>query len=113
MSSDLKRQVGHRVQALREARGFTQEQLAGLIGRSVEAISKIERGKAFPAPDTFEVLSRHLSVAVRDLFPEAPTANDSRARLEARASVLVAGLSDKALEASLEILATLARLSPG
>lgn len=113
MRSDLKRQVGHRVAALREARGFTQEHLAGLVGRSVEAISKIERGKAFPTPETFEGLSDHLGVAVRDLFPTSEAPDDNRARLEARAGVLVGGLSDKALEASLEILAALDRLSPG
>lgn len=110
MTTDLKRQVGHRVAALREARGFTQEHLAELIGRSAEAISKIERGKAFPSPETFEGLSHTLNVPVRDFFPASDIIGDSRSRLEARANSLLAGLNDDTLEVCLDVLKALSRL---
>ena len=47
--------IGVRVRTLRKRRGLTQAELAGRIGRSVEALSVLERGRSTP---TLPVLGR-------------------------------------------------------
>ena len=66
MARDLKRQIGRQIAKARLARGLTQEGLAERTGRSVEAISNLERGKSFPSLDTLQSLSDRLGVPIRD-----------------------------------------------
>lgn len=65
---DLKERVGAKIKKLRTAQGLTQEALAELIDRSVDAVSQLERGINLPSLDTLERLSERLGVPVRDLF---------------------------------------------
>ena len=60
--------VGVRVRAIRKRRGLTQEKLAALVGRSVEAISTLERGRSQPTLETLERLSEQLDVPIREFF---------------------------------------------
>ncbi len=76
------RSFGARLKALREAAGFTQEELATIAGLSVHAVSALERGeRRRPHPETVRALSAALDLkpAVRDVFvgsarPPAPDA---------------------------------------
>ncbi len=65
------RPFGAQLKALRDAAGFTQEELATIAGLSVHAISALERGeRKRPQQDTVRALSAALDLApsVRDAF---------------------------------------------
>lgn len=109
MSSDLKRSVGFQIAKARLAKGLTQEQVAELTDRSVEAISNVERGKSFPSFATLVNLSEHLGVSVRDLFEDAPVPTSERGRLSLRLSVVAAALPDDALRLAVEQMEVLER----
>src|SRR5512145_272102 len=62
---------GAQLKALREAAGYTQEELATIAGLSVHAVSALERGeRRRPHVDTVRALSAALDLtgAVRDAF---------------------------------------------
>ena len=63
--------IGARVRTLRRRRGLTQEELAGRIGRSVETLSVLERGRATPTLPVLGRLSEALAVPLRDFFDPA------------------------------------------
>jgi predicted ATPase/DNA-binding XRE family transcriptional regulator len=71
MTSAAPGSFGARLKALREAAGFTQEQLATISGLSVHAVSALERGgRRRPHVETIRALSAalDLSPTVRDAF---------------------------------------------
>ena len=107
MEADLKRQVGHQVALARDARGLTQEQLAEMVGRSVEALSKIERGRTFPSPETLVRLADSLDVPIRDFFPRDSNANEARDTIEARLLTVAKRLDLGLLEIEVEHLEAL------
>ena len=83
----------------RERAGLTQSELADGINKSLETVSKIERGAVAPSFDTLTDLSRVLGVPVREFFGagefEASAGrNDPLVRLIDR----VAGLGDDDIE---------------
>jgi transcriptional regulator with XRE-family HTH domain len=59
-----------RMKQLRATRDMSQEALAEKSGRSIEAISNIERGKASPTLETLQQLAAALGVKVVDLLSE-------------------------------------------
>ena len=64
METDLKSIVGRNVRAAREASGMTQEQLAEAVGRHIDSISLVERGKALPALDTLIGISQSVGLSL-------------------------------------------------
>lgn len=60
--------IGRRVQALRRARGLSQEALAEAIDRSVDTISLVERGRAATRIETAVKLAEALGVDLVALF---------------------------------------------
>lgn len=42
---DIKKEIGSRIKAIRKAKGYTQEQLAELVGIEPPSLSYIETGK--------------------------------------------------------------------
>src|SRR5262245_48350939 len=73
---------GAQLKALREAAGFTQEELATIAGLSVQAISALERGeRRRPHPETVRALSAALDLggAARDALVESAHARDTAA----------------------------------
>lgn len=64
---DRKIRFGARLKAIRAQRGLTQERLAELIDRSVDAVSNMERGNSLPSLDTLLELSEKLDLPLRDL----------------------------------------------
>jgi len=68
---------GAQLKALREAAGFTQEELATIAGLSVQAVSALERGqRRRPHPETVRALSAALDLngATRDALIESARA---------------------------------------
>lgn len=92
---------GTHLKALRQSRNLTQEELADQIGRSVDAVSKIERGTSLPALDTVIRLSSALQTALSDLLAPLES-NDQksgqRVKLEAELIAMVALLTDEQLK---------------
>jgi len=62
--------VGEEVKRLRQAKGWTQEQLAVYAGSSQPTVNLLEAGKRNPSASTLEKLARALEVEVVDLFPK-------------------------------------------
>lgn len=74
---------GERLQALRKAKGLSQEQLAEGIAVSRQAVSKWETGESLPDTDKLLPLSRMLEVSVDALLreegdPVFPAADSAR-----------------------------------
>jgi len=65
---DIKGRVAERLKLLRKRRGLTQELLAERIGRSVDAVSNLERGMSLPNFETLDRLASELGVPIRDFF---------------------------------------------
>ena len=64
----LKKQLGRRIAALRQAADLTQAKLAEKSGYSLEFISLVERGINAPSVDGLERIAKTLRVSVKDLF---------------------------------------------
>jgi transcriptional regulator with XRE-family HTH domain len=107
---DLKRRIAIRLKTTRKARQLTQEDLAGLIGRSVDAVSNIERAKGLPSLDTLEAIAAKLEIPIAEFFenPRGRTKLTAR-RFEAlaRLSELGRRLSDRSLEIAVKQLEAL------
>ncbi|GEM_PF-2209914 len=69
--------VGEEVKRLRQAKGWTQEQLAVYAGSSQPTVNLLESGKRNPSATTLEKLARALEVEVADLFPKPQTPQPS------------------------------------
>lgn len=63
-----KHRLGVRVRTIRKQKGITQDQLAAKMGRSVDALSNIERGKSLPSFRTIEQLCEALEIDLKTLF---------------------------------------------
>lgn len=100
MSLTLSQKIGLRIRSLRKRKGITQEKLADLTEKTPETISNIERGVSAPSLQTLELLSRHLSAPIRELFDFDLSAAKSRRRaeLEEQLHGMVSQLGDEALE---------------
>ena len=95
----LSQRLGFRVRALRKRRRLKQEDLAGLIDRSVEAVSAIERGRSMPGYVTLARLAWALDVSPNVLFdvPEDADMSPVRAGLMAGIADRLRGLDDRSL----------------
>ncbi len=81
---------GSQLKALREAAGFTQEELATIAGLSVHAVSALERGeRRRPQVETVRALSAALDLtdSARDAFLASARARAPHAAVEELASV--------------------------
>lgn len=65
---DIKWDFGQHLKDIRENFGFTQEELAEMIGKAPSTIQKIESGKRFPRPDTIEKLCEVFNISCMELF---------------------------------------------
>ena len=107
MSEESAPDLGPRIRAIREQRGFSLRTLAERCGLSVNAISLIERGTNSPSIATLHKLATALEIRLTDLFerPEEHAVVFSRrdARLSARGpgvlmESLGIGLRDQQIE---------------
>src|SRR5262245_34041224 len=65
---EIRSRLGDNVKALRQSRGWTQEQLGERAGISYKFIGEIERGVGNPSVDYLDRLSQALEVDITDLF---------------------------------------------
>ena len=89
----LQQELGRQVRLHRERSGLSQVDLAEAIGRSVQMLGRIERGKSAPSLDTLEEIARVLQTPVRDFFGSGP-AEAGAGRIVQR----LAGLSPAEIE---------------
>ena len=68
MTLDIKKQLGARIKALRQAKGFSQEQFAEKLGIAPRTLCGIEIGKNFLKAGTLEKILGILNVTPQDLF---------------------------------------------
>ena len=69
-STDL--QLGPRIRALRQARGFTLRELAERAGVTESFLSQVEREVASPSIASVQRIARALDLAIAELFVEEP-----------------------------------------
>jgi transcriptional regulator with XRE-family HTH domain len=97
----LRRELGRRVRAGREAHGWSQEELAETIGVGAEMLSRYERGVKFPSHVTLVRLAKALGTTADALlgldagyYGEAPSGDLVRvvAKLSPTQQVAVASM---------------------
>ena len=86
----LQQELGRHVRRHRERVGMSQVDLAEAIGRSVQMIGRIERGKSAPSFATLEEIARVLETPVQDFFGPKELGRDDASvnRIMHRLSVL-------------------------
>ena len=77
--------TGSAIKGLREAKGYTQKQLADLVCVSDKAVSRWETGRGLPDITLLEPLAGALGVSVTELRAGAPVENRNRSGNPARA----------------------------
>jgi len=95
---DLKRRIATKLKIVRKSRKLTQDDLADLIGRSVDAVSNIERSKGLPSLETLQAIATRLENPIGDFFEETRRAGrqtDKRLALESQFYELGRTLSDR------------------
>ena len=96
---------------LRKRRGLSQEDLAGLMQRSVETVSNLERGVSLPSFTTLVRLAESLGVPIRDFFDfgdDATAADPRRQELLAALAEIARGLETDDLAVAVEQMDALA-----
>lgn len=74
-------QIGERIAFYRQRRGYTQSQLAGLVGRSTDWLSKIERGdRQIRRVDLLTDVAAALRVTLGDLMGQPVLLEDDKER---------------------------------
>jgi transcriptional regulator with XRE-family HTH domain len=88
----IQKRFGRRVRELREARGWTQEQLGRAAGLDAKHVGVIERGMKSSSFDAVEKLAAALRVDAHDLFLQdaraAGAVRELRSRVQPRFSTV-------------------------
>lgn len=64
------RAIGKRIQMIRRAKGYTQQQFAEMIGLSTNYLSDIERGKSLARLDKLVTIINSLECSADDVFSD-------------------------------------------
>ena len=92
---------------------MSQQDLAEQSGRSLDAVSAIERGKSLPNYETLERLANALGVDPQDFFDSGePNASALRTRLLTEITDALRSLSDEELKLASEMIRALERSKP-
>lgn len=76
--NEFNRLFGLHVKKLRKNVNLSQEDLADLIGKSVDTVSNIERGKTYPRIETIVQMANAFNVEIFEMFQvKALSHNDS------------------------------------
>jgi transcriptional regulator with XRE-family HTH domain len=113
---DLKNYIGRKIRSARLSQGLTQEALAERIGKAVETISNIERGRTHAGLATIEHIANTLGIPMRDFFEKSENnENLGQARLDMELMLQseASSLTDDNLRVTLELVRSLANKQPG
>lgn len=109
---DIRNRVALRIRTIRKARGLTQEDLAEMIERSVDAVSNIERGVSLAGYDTLERLAEGLGVPIAEFFTEPEPGRATRTETMERLVDAARTLDDENLGKAATIVEVLAGRVP-
>ena len=98
--------LGRRIRSLRKIRGYTQEELAEIIGINPKYLSSIERGEENPTLDLFIRLADGLKVELHEIFQFEHEAEQSE-RLRKKLKALMAEIKEEELARMVHILEAL------
>lgn len=102
--------IGEKIKQLRKARGVSQEQLAGVIGVSFQAVSKWETGTTAPDLGLIPPLASYFRVSIDELFDYKVWENEQRVEEIARKA---AKLLRDDVDAAYEVLQAGLKQFPG
>lgn len=109
---DTKSRLGLRLKAIRKQKKLTQDELATRMGRSVDALSNIERGKSLPSFATIEMLSQALDIPLKSLFDfDEVQLSHRKAQLIEEMRAIASQLSEADLELAVDQIRALQRRS--
>lgn len=109
MITEFGKALGAQIKRSREAKGFTQAQLAIALGKSVETISNFERGRTIPSLLTLNNLAGKLGISIASFFVAEGEATPST-ETTSKAAMTVRNAADVLPADDLEILAGLTRV---
>ncbi|MEC0181351.1 helix-turn-helix transcriptional regulator [Paenibacillus peoriae] len=96
--AELRKQIGTRIRAIRNAKGLTQQKLADIASLDYRYIGALERGERSFSIDTLEKVLTALNVSISELmFSEEHVTKDETIRQEAidEFVALTSGLNEK------------------
>ena len=82
MKEDVKKYLGLKVRAIREAVGMTQEELAATCDVSWRTISNLERGTVVPDLVMIYKISQEFNISIDEMLDNKIADNKSLSRLE-------------------------------
>jgi transcriptional regulator with XRE-family HTH domain len=71
----VKKEIAYRIRKLRESKDYSQQNMAGELGISTSAYSKIETGKTDPSIGRLVAIAKILDVDVANFFSVSATIN--------------------------------------
>lgn len=93
---ELKEYIGKQIKKWREARGYSQEELALMINTTKQTISRYETGARHANQDVLFDIAKALKVSINVFFPADQEAKDSK--LETIAAHIDDDVTDEELE---------------
>jgi DNA-binding XRE family transcriptional regulator len=111
-ADDLKNRFALAVKRARELNGLTQQELADLVGASLNHIGKLERGKYLPGLQVAAKLICALGIDANGMLAVQPAVRGvSRHRLDDEAELqrLAETLDDRTIRTAIELVAVLAK----
>lgn len=107
----MKKHVGVRIRAARKDAGLTQDQLAGMIDKSVETISNLERGHTAPSLETLGLVAKALEQPAEWFLSGFSDRRNSGATnaLRTEIEVLISGMDENELRQIVDIARIIGR----
>lgn len=111
MAGSLKKHVGGRIRAARKDAGLTQDQLAGMIDKSVETISNLERGHTAPSLETIGLVAKALKQPAEWFLSGYSDRRNSgmTSTLRTEIEVLISGMDENELRQIVDIARIIGR----
>ncbi|MBE6686021.1 MAG: helix-turn-helix transcriptional regulator [Ruminococcaceae bacterium] len=94
--------IGKRIQKIRRAKGYTQQQFAEMIGLSTNYLSDIERGKSSARMDKLVLIINALDCTANDIFCD--TLNNGHIIVSSQLNERIEKLKPKDRETAFAIL---------